>query len=66
MIHINRFIDKLKFFESKNSKDFIMPLSEAKGLHTDITKLLISLHTINEKTEDNTPQSNDMVDGGDW
>ncbi len=36
MIHINNFIDKIKFFESKNSKDFIIPLSEAKNLHADM------------------------------
>lgn len=44
MIHINNFIDKIKFFEAKHSKDFIIPLFEAKNLHADITKLLLVLH----------------------
>jgi len=65
MIHINRFIDKIKFFESKNSKEFVIPLSEAKNLHTDITKLLIALHAINANAEKNTKEQ-PSVDGGDW
>ena len=67
MIHINRFIDKIKFFESKNSKDFIIPLSEAKDLHSDITKLLLALHTISVTDKEvNATQPNEGVDGGDW
>lgn len=67
MIHINRFIDKIKFFESKNSKDFIIPLSEAKDLHSDITKLLLALHTISVTDKEvNAPQPNEGIDGGDW
>ena len=67
MIHINNFIDKIKFFESKNSKDFIMPISEAKNLHTDITKLLLVLNDKKPHTEThNTTNKIDEMSGGDW
>jgi hypothetical protein len=67
MIHINRFIDKVKFFESKNSKDFIIPLTEAKNLHTDITKLLLVIQEHQSHNNQMTQSSSDTsVDGGDW
>ena len=63
MIHINNFIDKIKFFESKNSKDFVMPLREAKNLHSDITKLLLVLQQLQTKEEENTTVE---LKGEDW
>jgi hypothetical protein len=68
MIHINKFIDKIKFFEGRNSKDFIIPLSEAKNLHTDITKLLIAVHEQGETKRDDSASTNSnvSVSGGDW
>ena len=66
MIHINNFIDKIKFFESRNSKDFIIPMADAKNLHADITKLLLVLQDINHsKKKDNISES-ENVDGGEW
>lgn len=43
MIHISKFIDRIKSFESRGIKDFTMPLQDAKDLHSDITKLLLQL-----------------------
>ena len=40
-LHINRFIDNIKAHESRNAKDFICPMRDAKDLHADITKLLL-------------------------
>jgi hypothetical protein len=54
-IHINRFIDRLQGFEARASKDFIMPIADAKGMHADITRLLLELETLREnaaKSED--------------
>jgi hypothetical protein len=66
MIHINRFIDKVKFFESKNSKDFIIPLAEAKNLHIDITKLLLVIQEQQSHNQEKQSSVNSSVDGGDW
>ena len=63
MIHITNFIDKIKFFDSKNSKDFVMPLREAKNLHSDITKLLLVLQELQTKEEQNTTVE---LKGEDW
>ena len=55
-VHLQRFIDRLQGFEARGSKDFIMPLSDAKGMHADLTRLLLELTTLKEaalNTEDN-------------
>lgn len=47
-IHINRFIDRLQGFEARGAKDFMMPIADAKGMHADITRLLLELETLRE------------------
>jgi DNA-binding protein YbaB len=42
-MHINRFIDNLKAHEARGQKDFTISMRDAKDLHADITKLLITL-----------------------
>lgn len=51
-LHINRFIDNLKVHESRNSRDFVMTMRDAKDLHADITKLLLALQTLQEPRQD--------------
>lgn len=45
-LHINRFVDNIKAHESRNAKDFTMTMRDAKDLHADITKLLLTLETL--------------------
>ena len=55
-LHINRFVERLQGFEARGARDFIMPLSDAKGMHADLTRLLLELTTLKEaalNTEDN-------------
>lgn len=40
MIHIKRFTDKVSLAESKQSKDIVLSISDARGLRDEITKLL--------------------------
>jgi hypothetical protein len=42
-LHINRFVDSIKAHESRGQKDFTMTMRDAKDLHADITKLLMTL-----------------------
>jgi hypothetical protein len=42
-LHINRFVDSIKAAESRGQKDLIIPIRDAKDLHSDITKLLLAL-----------------------
>lgn len=45
-LHINRFVDNIKAHESRNARDFTMTMRDAKDLHADITKLLLTLQSI--------------------
>jgi hypothetical protein len=42
-LHINRFVDTIKAAESRGQRDLTMTLRDAKDLHGDITKLLLTL-----------------------
>jgi hypothetical protein len=54
MIHIQRFVERLQGFEARGTKDFMMPIKDAKDLHADITKLLLALEVARESAEKNT------------
>jgi hypothetical protein len=51
MIHIKKFIDRVSLLESRNTKDLVMPLSEARGLRDEITKLISDLYDNNRKKD---------------
>jgi hypothetical protein len=56
-IHLQRFIDRLQGFDARGAKDFIMPIVDAKGMHADLTRLLLELADLKEATltkEDDT------------
>lgn len=42
-LHINRFVDAIKAAESRGQRDLTLSLRDAKDLHGDITKLLLTL-----------------------
>ena len=58
MLHINRFIDKIKMLESKQAKDLTMSMRDAKDLHSDITKLLLVLQTL--QTPDDVQEESEI------
>jgi len=45
-IHIHKFVDLIKAAESRNQRDLLMNLRDAKDLHADITKLLITMEQL--------------------
>lgn len=47
-IHLQRFVDRVRGLEARGAKDFSMSMQDAKDLHADITRLLISLQTLQE------------------
>lgn len=51
MINIKRFIEKVSYTESKNSKDVVLPILEARGLRDELAKLLVDLHENNKIQE---------------
>lgn len=50
-VHINRFIDKIKTAESKQQRDLVLSITDAKNLHSDITKLLLVLQELQTKKQ---------------
>jgi hypothetical protein len=46
MLYIKKFIDKVSFLESKMNKDLIMPMTDARFLRDEISKLLTDLHEL--------------------
>ena len=63
MIHIQRFIERLQGFESRGSKDYIMSVKDAKDLHTDITRLLITIETLREQNNQDQVIQVDVTGG---
>lgn len=57
-LHINRFVDNIKAHESRGQKDFVMSMRDAKDLHSDITKLLLTLEQLHNK---NTSQKDEVI-----
>ena len=49
-LHINRFVDAIKAAESRGQRDLTMNLRDAKDLHGDITKLLLTLEDLRGQT----------------
>ena len=47
-LHIHRFVDLIKATESRGQRDLHMTLKDAKDLHADITKLLVTLEQMRQ------------------
>lgn len=52
-IHLQKFVDRVRGNEARGVRDFVMTMTEAKDLHADITRLLIALQTLQERTVKN-------------
>lgn len=48
-IHLQKFIERIRGHEARGTKDFIMPMADAKGMAADLTELLLELNQL--KTE---------------
>lgn len=49
MIHLKQFIDKMTVVESRQNKDVVLPINDARGLRDDILRLLADLHELSKK-----------------
>jgi hypothetical protein len=54
MIYIKKFVDKISYMDSKQGRDVILPIVEARGLRDELTKLLADLNELKniKKTDD--------------
>lgn len=65
-LYITKFIDRLQQLELKGSRDFVCPLSDAKLLHSDITKLLLDIQNLQQATQSNNQPVEVQLNGGDF
>ena len=65
-LHINRFVDSIKAHEARGQKDFTMSLRDAKDLHSDITKLLLTLQAMTVQQQANDQVVEIELTGGDF
>ena len=67
-IHLQKFIDRLQGIEARGAKDFIMPVVDAKGMHADLTRLLLELTTLKEAAAVESAKKDEVItvkiDGG--
>jgi hypothetical protein len=49
-IHLTKFVDRVRGYESRGARDFIMSMKDAQDLHADITRLLLELQALREST----------------
>ena len=47
-MHIKRFIDRVSNIESRQGKDVVIPLSDARGLRDELAKLLVDHYEVTE------------------
>jgi len=45
MINIKKFIDRVASVDSRQGKDVVIPLTEARGLRDELAKLLVDMQT---------------------
>ena len=62
MIYIQRFIERLQGFEARGARDFTMPIKDAKDLHADLTRLLITLQAARESAVNAAQESEITVE----
>lgn len=58
-IHIQKFIERVQGFEARAAKDFTMSMKDAKDLHADITRLLLTVNQLREVAV--AAQQNDKI-----
>lgn len=49
-LHLQKFVDRVRGFEARGAKDFVMSMSDAKDMHADITRLLLELQDLRERS----------------
>ena len=66
MIHLQRFIDRIQGVDARGLRDMNISLADAKGMHAELTQILLELQTLRQAA--NTPASDEVIrvsmDGG--
>jgi hypothetical protein len=63
-LHIKRFLDKMTAMETKQNKDLVLSMTDARGLRDDIIKLMLDkTEKVEQSNIDVIPQSV-VISGG--
>lgn len=49
MIHLQKFIDRVQGTEARGLKDVSIPLSDAKAMAAELTRILLDIQTLRER-----------------
>lgn len=66
MIHLQKFIDRIQGTEARGLKDINVPLSDAKAMAAELTRILLEMQNLRERVVQ-TPQEEVIqvsIDGG--
>lgn len=45
-IHLQKFIERIRGHDARGARDFVMPMTDAKGMAADLTELLLELNQL--------------------
>ena len=62
--HLQRFIDRVQGSEARGQAQFTMPISDAKGIAADLTRLLLELNDLKQRPVAQEEVIQVKVDGG--
>lgn len=65
MISIKKFIDKVSMTEGRNGREIMLPISEARLLRDELSKLLLDLHSMKKDTQTEQNIKVEII-GGKW
>jgi hypothetical protein len=64
MIQIKRFIEKVSLVESKQSRDVVIPIGEARILRDELASILVDLYNKNNERKDSVEEIKIEINGG--
>jgi hypothetical protein len=64
MIQIKRFIEKVSLVESKQSRDVVIPIGEARILRDELASILVDLYNKNNEKKDSAEEIKIEIKGG--
>jgi hypothetical protein len=64
MIYIKKFIEKVSLVETRQGKDIILPMSDARNLRDELAKLLVDIYSESKNTKNDEPAIQVEMRGG--
>jgi hypothetical protein len=64
MIYIKKFIEKVSLVETRQGKDIILPMSDARNLRDELAKLLVDMYSESKNIKNDEPVIQVEMKGG--